>query len=212
MSEAAHNVREHAEAVHLAAHATALQSWRRTAQRYLLPSFIAALIIYWRDKALVSFSSRVQLSSLVRLGKGCVVKPYSVIQSSGGRVIFGRNCAVSSFNHIAAGRADIVIGDHVRMGPHVTIIGSTREYRRRDQLITEQGFADKGISIGSDVLIGARAVLVDGCEIGDGAVVGVGSIVNGKVPPYAIVFGAPAKVIFWRRETARPSAPVALRR
>jgi len=199
MSAAARDLRAEADAIEVAAQASALQGWRRTAQRYLLPSFIAALIIYWRDKALVSFSARVQLSPLVRLGKGSVVKPYSIIQTSGGRVIFGKNCAVSSFNHIAAGRADVIFGDHVRMGPHVTIVGTTREYRRRDQLIIKQGYADKGIRIGNDVLIGARAVLVDGCEIGDGAVIGVGSVVNGRVPPYAIVFGAPAKVIFWRR-------------
>ena len=31
------------------------------------------------------------------------------------------------------------------------------------------------------------------------ATVGVGSVVTGKVAPYAIVFGAPAKVIMWRQ-------------
>ena len=174
MSEATREMPEQAEAIRAAAEATTLASWRRTAQRYLLPSFIAALIIALRDKALVSFSARVQFSRQVRFGRGSVVKPFSIIQTSGGRVIFGKNCAISSFNHIAAGRADIIIGDHVRMGPHVTIIGTSREYRRKDKLIIEQGHADKGIRIGSDVLIGGGAVLVDGCEIGDGAVIGVG--------------------------------------
>jgi acetyltransferase-like isoleucine patch superfamily enzyme len=141
----------------------------------------------------------VQVSSLVQFGRGSVVKPFSIVQTSGGRVRFGKHCAIGSFNHIAAGQADVLGGDHVRTGPQVTIVGTTREYRRKDQLIVEQGYVDKGIVIGSDVLIGAGAVLVDGCEIGDGAVVGVGSIVTGKVPPYAVVFGAPAKVIYWRR-------------
>ena len=176
-----------------------LGGWRRTLQRYLLPSFMVALIVFFRDRAMLSFSSRVQLSPLVRLGRGSVVKPFAIIQTSGGRVEFGRNCAISSFNYIAAGRADVLVGDNVRLGPHVAIVGTTREYRRRDRLIIEQGFADKGIRIGNDVLIGARSVLVDGCEIGDGAVIGFGSIVTGKVPPYAVVFGTPAKVIFWRQ-------------
>jgi acetyltransferase-like isoleucine patch superfamily enzyme len=177
----------------------AIAGWRRIAQRYLVPSLFSSLIIFWRDGALVSFSSKVQFSSLIRFGKGSVVKSYSVIQTSGGRVRFGRNCAIGSFNLIAAGSADVVAGDHVRLGSHVVVMATNRQYRRKDKLIIEQGFSDKGVRIGDDVLIGARAVLLDGCEIGDGAVIGVGSIVSGKVPAYAVVFGAPAKVVYWRR-------------
>lgn len=175
-----------------------LPGWKRSLQRYLLPPPLAALSIFLRDRALVSFASRVQVCEQVRLGRGTVVKPYSIIQSSGGRVVFGENCAISSFNHIATGMADLICGDYVRTGPHVTIVATTREHRRKDRRIIEQGYRDRGIRIGNDVLIGARAVLVDGCDIGDGAVIGVGSVVTGKVPPYAVVFGCPAKVVFWR--------------
>ena len=176
-----------------------LNGWLRSVQRYLIPSIVATMIIYWRDRALVALSSKVQLSSAVRLGRGTVVKRFAIIQTTGGRVNFGRNCAIGAFNSIVAGRADIIVGDHVRLGSHVTFIASTRKYGRKDQLIIEQGFSDKGIRVGNDVLIGTNAVLLDGCEVGDGAVIGVGSIVSGKVPPYAVMFGAPAKVIFWRR-------------
>lgn len=171
---------------------------RRLLQRYLVPSFVVSLVLLVRDRALVSARTRVQLSGRIRFGRGSVVKSYAVVQTSGGRIRFGRKCAIGSFNHIAAGQADVVAGDHVRLGPHVTIVGTTREYRRKDRRIVEQGYADRGIRIGDDVLIGAGAVLVDGCVIGEGAVVGVGSVVTGKVPPYAVVFGAPAKVISWR--------------
>lgn len=178
-----------------------LPGWTRTAERYLMPKFVSSLILYLRDRAIVSFSARVQTDRRVELGRGTVVKSYSVVQTSGGRIHFGRDCAIGCFNFIAAGTADgdIIAGDHVRLGAHVTIMGSTREYRRKDMLITDQGFRDKGIRIGSDVLIGVGATLLDGCEIGDGAVIGAGSVVSGKVPPYAVVFGVPAKVIYWRR-------------
>lgn len=170
----------------------------RMLQRYLLPATIVSLVIYLRDRALVSPASRLQLTGRIRFGSATVVKPFTIVQSSGGCIRFGCDCAIGSFNHIAAGQADIIAGNHVRLGPHVTIIGTSREYRRRELLIVEQGYLDKGITIGNDVLVGAGAVLVDGCEIGDGAVIGVGSVVVGKVPPYAVVFGSPAKVIFWR--------------
>lgn len=49
--------------------------------------------------------------------------------------------------------------------------------------------------IGHEVYIGADSFIKRGVTIGDGAVVGAGSVVTRDVPPYAIVVGAPAKVI-----------------
>ena len=54
--------------------------------------------------------------------------------------------------------------------------------------------------IGNDVWIGANAIIMPGVTIGDGAAVGAGSVVTRDVPPYAIVVGAPAKVIRFRFE------------
>ena len=48
--------------------------------------------------------------------------------------------------------------------------------------------------IGNDVWIGANAIIMPGIQIGDGAVVGAGSIVTRDVNSYEVVFGAPAKV------------------
>lgn len=52
--------------------------------------------------------------------------------------------------------------------------------------------------IGNDVWIGTKVVIKDGIKIGDGAIVGAGSVVTHDVPPYAIVAGAPAKIIRYR--------------
>ena len=54
------------------------------------------------------------------------------------------------------------------------------------------------ISIGNDVWIADRVTLKGGVRIGDGAVIGFGSIVTKDVPPYAIVAGSPAKIIKYR--------------
>ncbi len=51
------------------------------------------------------------------------------------------------------------------------------------------------IIIGNDVWIGARAVVMGGVEIGDGAIIGSGAIVTKNVEPYTIVGGNPAKII-----------------
>lgn len=54
------------------------------------------------------------------------------------------------------------------------------------------------IAIGNDVWIGARAIVLDGVTIGDGAIVAAGAVVTKDVPPYAIVGGVPARIIRYR--------------
>ncbi len=54
------------------------------------------------------------------------------------------------------------------------------------------------ITIGNDVWIGARAMLLDGISIGDGAVIAAGAVVTRNVEPYAVVGGVPAKLIKYR--------------
>jgi virginiamycin A acetyltransferase len=54
------------------------------------------------------------------------------------------------------------------------------------------------IIIGNDVWIGTGAIILAGVKIGDGAVLGAGSVVTHDVPAYAIVAGVPARVIKFR--------------
>ena len=166
----------------------------RLAQRYLVPRLVKSIYFFLRYRCLVSSQASVQLSSRISFGRGTVVKPWAVIINHTGRIAIGAECAISSFNHISTGNADLVIGDYVRLGPNVTILGAERNVKR-NTLIMDQGHSDKTTTIGSDVLIGAGAVIVAGCSIGTGAVIGAGSVVTRDVPPYAIVAGSPARVI-----------------
>ncbi|MFF2286149.1 DapH/DapD/GlmU-related protein [Peribacillus butanolivorans] len=54
------------------------------------------------------------------------------------------------------------------------------------------------VVIEDDVWIGARALILSGVHIGQGAVVAAGSVVTKDVPPYSIVGGNPARVIKFR--------------
>ena len=124
-----------------------------------------------------------------------MVKPYAVIQTQSGKIVFGENCAVSSFNHISTGIKDVIIGNNVRIAPNVTILGGSRNFKRRDIPIIEQGSSHEGTTIEDDVLIGANVVILPGCHIHKGAVVGAGSVVSKDVAAYTIVAGVPAKTV-----------------
>jgi acetyltransferase-like isoleucine patch superfamily enzyme len=58
----------------------------------------------------------------------------------------------------------------------------------------------KGIKVGNDVWIGTNSLIMDGVEIGDGAVIAANSHVVKSVPKYAIVGGNPAEIIRYRFE------------
>ena len=61
--------------------------------------------------------------------------------------------------------------------------------------VTDAWDNNGGIVIGNDVWIGFEAVILSGVTIGDGAIIGARSVVTRDVPPYAIVGGAPARLI-----------------
>ncbi len=83
----------------------------------------------------------------------------------------------------------ISIGENSIIGYNATIL--THEFLVREY--------HKGpVEIGSNVLIGSNATILPGVRIGDGSVVGAGSLVNRDIPPGVLAAGVPAKV---RRET-----------
>lgn len=54
------------------------------------------------------------------------------------------------------------------------------------------------VRIGHDSWIGHGAVIMKGVTVGNGAIIGSSSVVTKEVPPYAVVAGAPARLVKWR--------------
>ncbi len=97
-----------------------------------------------------------------------------------------------------------IIGDYVMMGEDCTIITRNHRFDRLDVPMMEQGFEEeRPVTIGNDVWIGDKVTILPGVHIGNGCVIGAGSVVTRDVPDHAVAAGVPAKVIRFRnREEA----------
>ena len=67
-------------------------------------------------------------------------------------------------------------------------------------ILKDENYPQKRTVIGNDVWIGCNAVIRSGIIVGDGAVIGGGSVCVKDIPPYSIVAGNPATIIRMRVE------------
>jgi acetyltransferase-like isoleucine patch superfamily enzyme len=55
------------------------------------------------------------------------------------------------------------------------------------------------IKIGNNVWLGAKTIVMDGCDIGDNSVIRAGAVVTKSIPDYSVAAGIPARIIKDRR-------------
>jgi acetyltransferase-like isoleucine patch superfamily enzyme len=123
-------------------------------------------------------------------GDGVQIYPYVVIHGPE-NVRIGSGSSLNSFIHIW-GNGGVTIGDRVMIASHTIITSLTHDYTQVDMTKT---YIPKPVTIEDDVWIGSNAIILPGVKIGRGSVIGAGSIVTSDIPPYALAYGIPAKVM-----------------
>ncbi len=104
-------------------------------------------------------------------------------------IVIGKNCLIHN-DVFLDGLGTLTIGDNVDIGDQVmTFCGG------HDVQDPEYPGIPQAITIGDRACLFARAMIIEGIEIGEGAVVAAGGVVRKDVPPYTIVGGVPAKKI-----------------
>jgi maltose O-acetyltransferase len=123
------------------------------------------------------------------------VKLYHPIVFYGAEALdIGDNTSIAPYVHIWCG-GRVIIGANCMIGSHVAISSLTHDYRAPEMSRT---IVAKPVIVGDGVWIGSHAVIMPGVTLGDGCVVGAGSIVTRDVPSNAITHGVPAKVASYR--------------
>ena len=74
----------------------------------------------------------------------------------------------------------------------------SHDYDDEDAIPYGSTYVKKYVTIGEFVWLGSDVTIFGNVNIGDGAIVAIGSVVVKDIPPYAIVGGNPAKVIKYR--------------
>lgn len=95
------------------------------------------------------------------------------------------------------GSGGLTIGNNVKFGPRVFVWTSNHDYVAPTRL-PYSGNIKKPVVIKDNVWIGARANIIPGVTIEEGAVVGMCAVVTKDVPSCAVVGGNPAKILKYR--------------
>lgn len=106
----------------------------------------------------------------------------------------GESSLIGARSHIFCD-TDVSVGENCLFGPELIIYTADHNFKDKSRLVNDQGSVKRPVSIGNDVYIGARVIILPGVKIGNGAVVAAGAVVTKDVPEYTVVGGVPAKQI-----------------
>jgi UDP-2-acetamido-3-amino-2,3-dideoxy-glucuronate N-acetyltransferase len=125
--------------------------------------------------------------------------------SSGARI--GRNCVLGQNVYVAP---TVIVGDGVRIQNNVSIydgvtidahafVGPSAVFTNVVNPRSEVSRKDeyRPTHVGPGASIGANATIVCGHSVGAYAFIGAGAVVTANIPPYALVFGVPARQHGW---------------
>ena len=139
-------------------------------------------------------SQKIILADGVKIGAFSLITCTSHLSSYGKGLQMGNNSAIGDFAHFGAS-GGIAIGNDVIMGSYVSFHSQNHNFKDSTKLIREQGVTSKGIIIGNNIWVGAKATFLDGCVVGNNCVVASGAVVKDVFPDNVVIGGVPAKII-----------------
>lgn len=136
-------------------------------------------------------------TSKIGSGTNCInmkIGRYSYVGKNNSicNTIIGNFCSIASYCSIGGGEHPI---NNVSTSP---LFYSGKNIFKKNFCEFSFNNLNNLTEIGNDVWIGEKVFIKAGVKIGNGAVIGAHSVVTHDVPPYAVVVGAPARIIKYR--------------
>jgi acetyltransferase-like isoleucine patch superfamily enzyme len=148
----------------------------------------------------------------MKIGNGCIIGGAFVFETSTGEITIGDNTFIGGSLFICVNA--IKIGSDVMIAWGCTIVDNNAHSLDSKERSVDIGDAHKALDEGREGIykdwtivetapveikdkawIGFNSIIMKGVTIGEGAIVGAGSVVTKNVPDYAIVGGNPARII-----------------
>lgn len=169
-----------------------------------LGDVVAVLWARWRLRRATSVGERTRLRGRpVVVARGdlvigervqlvSTVATLELVAEAGGRLEIGDRTLVNFGSSLVA-LDRVTIGERCLIGPHCMIMDTAFHDIGPDHRLDPP--AAEPVTIGNNVWLGARVVVLPGVSIGENSVIGIGSIVTSDIPANSVAVGVPAKVI-----------------
>lgn len=109
----------------------------------------------------------------------------------GYNITLGENSGLGKNSYI---QSNVEIGKDVLCAPEVLIYTVNHDYSDKSKKIIEQGTCSKKVTIGNNVWIGTRAIILPGVSIGNNVIIGAGAVVTKSFPDNVMIAGNPAVI------------------
>ena len=111
--------------------------------------------------------------------------------------------SIASTSHLKSGTyievsGGVRIGEYFHPGRGLTVFSASHNYKDSKRIPYDETVLEQPVTIADFVWCGANVTILPGVTVGEGAILGAGSVVTRDVPPMAIVGGNPARVIKYR--------------
>jgi len=141
----------------------------------------------------------------IKIGNNVAIFRYNILETGyGGSLNVEDKVSIHPKCQINAYVSHIHIGQGTMLAPCCALYSYDHGFAASQSIRAQALRSRGGIRIGKEAWLGYGCIVLDGVNIGDGAVIGAGSVVNRDIPDYAIAAGNPARIVKHRRD-ARPS-------
>lgn len=157
-------------------------------------------MLKWVSSAIRALLLKLKYRSIKfrQVGSGCVYQSLSSTFVSAEKISLGANVHIGPSALLDAA-GEIFIDDGTILAPEVKLFSRTHNFDQNVQALPfDNVMFVAPVRIGRYVWIGTRAIVLPGVTIGDGAVVGAGSVVSKDVPKCAVAVGNPARIVRFR--------------